>query len=96
MLPAPELNDSRTFKWIDTNQFDINDYKYRNDYDRREIAFGFRPTFYYGGDPAPSMKDVSLKDGPMPAERRAAHAPANGVRHARHGRGGRAFLGLHR
>ncbi len=68
MLPAPELDKSRTFKWIDTNQFDINDYKYRNDYDRREIAFGVRPTFYFGGDPAPSMKDVSLKDAPMPVE----------------------------
>ncbi len=73
MLPAPKLDDSRTFKWVDTNQFDINDYKYRNDYDRREIAFGFRPTFYYGGDPAPSMKDWSLKDEPLPAPSGAQH-----------------------
>jgi len=73
MLPAPELDDSRTFQWIETNQFDINDYDYDNEYDRREIAFGFRPTFYYGGDPAPSMKDVSLKDTPMPAEGGAQH-----------------------
>jgi len=73
MLPAPELDDSRTFSWIDTNQFDINDYKYSNDYDRSEIALGFRPTFYYGGDPAPSIKDVSLKDTSMPAESGAQH-----------------------
>jgi len=73
MLPAPELDKSRTFQWVNTNQFDINDYDYDNGYDRREIAVGFRPTFYYGGDPAPSMKDVSLKDGLMPAENSAQH-----------------------
>jgi len=73
MLPAPEVSQSRTFEWIDTNQFDINDYKYSNDYDRIEIALGFRPTFYYGGDPARSMKDVSLKDTSMPAEDGAHH-----------------------
>ncbi len=72
-LEAPEADKSRAFKWYDTNQFDINDYDYSNEYDRREIAFGFRPTFYYGGDPASSMKDWSLKDGPLPIEKGALH-----------------------
>jgi len=74
MLPAPDLDDSRTFSWIETNQFDINDYTYQNDYDRREIAFGFRPTFYFGDDPTPSLKDVSLKDtAKAPPARRGHH-----------------------
>jgi len=72
-LEAPEADKSRAFEWVDTNQFDINDYDYDNDYDRREIAFGVRPTFFFGDDPVPSMKDVSLKDGPMPAESGAQH-----------------------
>lgn len=72
-LEAPEADKSRAFEWVDTNQFDINDYDYQNDYDRRETAFGVRPTFFFGDDPAPSMKDVSLKDAPMPAESGAQH-----------------------
>ncbi|RIA55958.1 hypothetical protein [Dichotomicrobium thermohalophilum] len=67
-LEAPEADKSRAFEWVDTNQFDVNDYDYDNDYDRREIAFGIRPTFFFGNEPAPSMKDVSLKDAPMPVE----------------------------
>jgi len=72
-LEAPEADRSRAFEWVNTNQFDINNYQYDNDYDRREIAFGVRPTFFFGDDPAPSIKDVSLKDTPMPAESGAQH-----------------------
>jgi len=73
MLPAPKLDDSKTFKWVATNQFDIKDYDYENDYDRREIAFGFRPTFYFGDDPESSLKDVSLKDTLATSKSRHRH-----------------------
>jgi hypothetical protein len=61
-LGAPEVDKSRAFQWVETNQFDVNEYDYDNHYERREITLGLRPTFYLGDEPVPSMKDVSLKD----------------------------------
>lgn len=62
-LPAPDVKDGVTFTWFNTNQFDVNDYRYRNEYDRSAITLGIRPGLFLE-DPQPSLKDWSLKDPP--------------------------------
>lgn len=66
-LGAPDPSKTMTFEWAKSNQFDCIDCEFDNNYDRREVFFGIRPTFF--STPAlPSLKDGgSLKDGPLHA-----------------------------